>query len=207
MLDLVLSGVVITSVEEKGPGRCATRASWCFMVSHLITAGRGSSIGSVSAWHASSPEFNPYVRHMKTFLRPFSHFRCFQRTAQCQLLAKECALSTGKLPRRLAQEQCGKGNWPRPKWPKMCWRAVKQKSNQSVWAASWQNNKLACAPSEDSDQPGHPTQSDQSSLTAWRNLGSLATHWAHSEDSDQRLIWVFAGRTCQYVGFVTRRLI
>ena len=38
-----------------------------------------------------------------------------------------------------------------------------------------------------------------SSLSAWRNLGSLATHWAHSEDSDQtermpRLIWVFAGR-------------
>ena len=43
-------------------------------------------------------------------------------------------------------------------------------------------------------------QSEQSSLSAWRNLGSLATHWAHSEDSDQtrqmpRLIWVFAGRT------------
>ena len=39
----------------------------------------------------------------------------------------------------------------------------------------------------------------ESSLSAWRKLGSLATHWAHSEDSDQtgrmpRLIWVFAGR-------------
>ena len=38
------------------------------------------------------------------------------------------------------------------------------------------------------------------SLSAWRKLGSLATQWAHSEDSDQtgrmpRLIWVFAGRT------------
>ena len=38
------------------------------------------------------------------------------------------------------------------------------------------------------------------SLPAWRKLSSLATHWAHSEDSDQtgrmlRLIWVFAGRT------------
>ena len=34
----------------------------------------------------------------------------------------------------------------------------------------------------------------------WRKLGSLATHWAHSEDSGQtgrmpRLIWVFDGRT------------
>ena len=40
----------------------------------------------------------------------------------------------------------------------------------------------------------------ESSLSAWRKLGSLATHWAQSEDSDQtgrmpRLIWVFAGRT------------
>ena len=45
-----------------------------------------------------------------------------------------------------------------------------------------------------------------------KKLGSLATHWVHSEDSDQtgrmpRLIWVFTGRTCQYVGFVMRRLI
>ena len=29
------------------------------------------------------------------------------------------------------------------------------------------------------------TQSDQSSLSAWRKLGSLATHWADSDDSDQ----------------------
>ena len=40
----------------------------------------------------------------------------------------------------------------------------------------------------------------ESSLSAWRKLGSLATHWVHSEDSDQtgrmpRLIWVFTGRT------------
>ena len=51
----------------------------------------------------------------------------------------------------------------------------------------------------------------ESSLSAWKKLESLATHWAHSEDSDQigrmpRLIWVFAGRTCHFVGFVTRRL-
>ena len=42
----------------------------------------------------------------------------------------------------------------------------------------------------------------ESSLSAWRKLGSLATHWAHSEDADQtrqmprlRLIWVFTGHT------------
>ena len=40
----------------------------------------------------------------------------------------------------------------------------------------------------------------ESSLSAWRNLGPLATHWEQREDSDQtgwmpRLIWVFAGPT------------
>ena len=49
------------------------------------------------------------------------------------------------------------------------------------------------------------------SLYVWRNLGSLATHWAHGEDSDQtgrmrRLIWVFAGRTGHFVDFVMRWL-
>ena len=40
----------------------------------------------------------------------------------------------------------------------------------------------------------------ETSQSAWRKLGFLATHWAHSEDSDQTgrmpgLIWVFAGCT------------
>ena len=43
----------------------------------------------------------------------------------------------------------------------------------------------------------HPVWSE-SSLSAWRKVGSLATHWTHSEGSDQtgrmpRLIWVFVG--------------
>ena len=43
---------------------------------------------------------------MKKFLRPFSLFRWFKKSS-CQLLAKNVSLCTGKLPRRLAQEQCG----------------------------------------------------------------------------------------------------
>ena len=40
----------------------------------------------------------------------------------------------------------------------------------------------------------------ESLLSAWRKLGSLATHWVHSEDSDHTghspsLIWVFARHT------------
>ena len=47
---------------------------------------------------------------------------------------------------------------------------------------------------------GIPPVWSGSSLSTRRKLGSLATHWAHSEDSDQtgrmpRLIWVFAGHT------------
>ena len=56
-------------------------------------------------------------------------FRWFKK--RCQLLAKECALSICKLPRRLVQEQCGYVNWPRPKWPKMCWRAVKTETKHA----------------------------------------------------------------------------
>ena len=51
----------------------------------------------------------------------------------------------------------------------------------------------------------------ESSLSAWRKIGSLATHWAYSEDSDQtgwmaRLICVFAELTCNFVGFVMQWL-
>ena len=77
-----------------------------------------------------------------------------------------------------------------------------------IWAVTWQNQQNECVPSE---LISAPAQSDQSSLSAWRKLGSLATHWAHSEYSDQtgwmsRLIWVFAGRT-HFVGFVVSWLI
>ena len=55
-------------------------------------------------------------------------------------------------------------------------------------------------------------QSDQSSLSAWRNFASLAIQNASSEDSDQtarmrRLIWIFAGRTCPKLRFLTLRPI
>ena len=77
------------------------------------------------------------------------------------------------------------------------------------WAATWQNQQNECAPSEDSDQPRHPPSLislgirpvwSESSLSAWRKLGSLATQKAHIKASVQtgrmpKLIWVFAGRT------------
>ena len=45
-----------------------------------------------------------------------------------------------------------------------------------------------------------------------KKLGSLATHLVYVEGFDQigripKLIWVFAGRTCHFVGFVVEQLI
>ena len=67
-----------------------------------------------------------------------------------------------------------------------------------------------CAPSEDSAWAS--TQSDQRLRCPHEDILDIATHWAHSEDSDQtgrrpRLIWVFAGRTSHFVGFVMHWLI
>ena len=83
--------------------------------------------------------------------------------------------------------------------------------NQSTNQSHLMTKPTKCAPSEDLDQPGRPPVWSEFSLSAWRKLGSLAIYWAHSEDSDQtrrmsRLIWVFAGRTCHFVGFVMRWL-
>ena len=47
-----------------------------------------------------------------------------------------------------------------------------------IWAASWQNQQSGI----------HPVWSE-SSLSAWRNLGALATHWAHSEDWSDSFCW------------------
>ena len=61
-------------------------------------------------------------------------------------------------------------------------------------------NKMCVRPAKTQISLGIRPDWSESLLSAWKKLGSLATHWAHSEDSDQtgrmpRLIWVFAGRT------------
>ena len=69
-----------------------------------------------------------------------------------------------------------------------------------IWAASWQNVQNGMCAQRRLRSALASTQFDQSSLSAWAKLGSLAIHWVHCEGSDQtgrmpRLIWVFAGRT------------
>ena len=68
----------------------------------------------ISAWHASGPEFDLHVRHIlswrlghetnSTAILPLPLIQEEQLSVTGEI---KCALSTGKLPRRLAQEQCG----------------------------------------------------------------------------------------------------
>ena len=73
-------------------------------------------------------------------------------------------------------------------------------------------NKVTVRPAKTQISLGIRGVWPESSLSAWRKLGSLATHWAHSEDSDQtwrmpRLIWVFAGCTLILLFFFILRLM
>ena len=45
--------------------------------------------------------------------------------------------------------------------------------------------KMACAPNEDSNQPGYPPSPIKVFAIRMKKLRSLATQWAHSEDSNQ----------------------
>ena len=92
----------VSCIPESG---CCSYLSLCF-------TRHGSSVGSVSAWLASGPEFDPHVRPI--LLWRLGHEKISTAILPLPLIqekhlsvtAKECALSTGKLPRRLAQEQC-----------------------------------------------------------------------------------------------------
>ena len=74
------------------------------------------------------------------------------------------------------------------------------KSNNAYEPRYDKTNKMSVRPAKSQISLGIRPVWSESSLSARRKLGSLATHWAHSEDSDQfgrmpRLIWVFARRT------------
>ena len=73
-------------------------------------------------------------------------------------------------------------------------------------------NKVTVRPAKTQISLGIRPVWSESSLCAWWVAKDPSFLHADSEDSDQtgrmpRLIWVFAGRTCHFVGFVMRRLI
>ena len=73
------------------------------------------------------------------------------------------------------------------------------KVRSSIWTLHDKMNRMICAPRETQISLGICPVWPESSLSAWRKHGPLATNRAHSKDSDQtgrmpRLIWVFAER-------------
>ena len=91
----------------------------------------------------------------------------------------------------------------------------------NTWAATWQNQQIECAPSEDSDQPGYPpcliNVFAVRTKKAWiinyqlNAQRSLWSDWAdaqadlspHQTGRMPRLIWVFAGRTVIFCWFLS----
>ena len=81
-----------------------------------------------------------------------------------------------------------------------------------IWAATWQNQQSACAPSEDSDQPGHPPS------LIWVFAVRMKKSWVRSYPlRAQRRLWsdcaVTQADLClrwahsHFVSFVMSRLI
>ena len=89
---------------------------------------------------------------------------------------------------------------------------IQVKYMNGILASLDKTNKTSCAPSKDSDQPGHPPSLIR--VFAVHSIGSYSPSFLHadSKDSDQtgqmpRLIHVFARRKCHFVGFVMHWLI
>ena len=84
----------------------------CRVYPHEST-GRGSSIGSEFAWHASGPEFDPHVRHILSWRLGHENISTailpllLNQEEQLSVTGERMCTKTGKLPRRLAQEKCG----------------------------------------------------------------------------------------------------
>ena len=72
-----------------------------------------------------------------------------------------------------------------------------------IWATTWQKpTKWVCAQRR-LRSAWASILSDQSSLSPWRKLGFLATHWAHSQDCGRTLIllvlsWLVRGQ-CNFL--------
>ena len=80
------------------------------------------------------------------------------------------------------------------------------------WAATWQNQQSECAPSEDSDQPGHPPSLIRFFAVRMKKAWALSyplsaqrrlwSDWADAQ-ADLSLRWAHS----HFVGFVMSRLI
>ena len=73
-------------------------------LSHCQKAGRGSSTGSVSAWHANGPGFDPHVRHILSWR--LGHANISTAILPLPLIQEEQLSVTGE---RLCTKYCLEG--------------------------------------------------------------------------------------------------
>ena len=107
----------------------------------------------------------------------------------------------------------GDGNWPFIKlflWMKQV--CCQNENWIKIWATAWQNRQYDARPAKIQTSLGIRLVWSETLLCAlWVAKGPMLFH-AVNEYSEQsgrtyRLIWVFAGRTCHFVGIGTMRLI
>ena len=72
-------------LSAQKPGACGNES---------LRFGRGSSIGRVSAWHASSPELDPHVRHILSWR--FGHENISTAILPLPLIQEEQLSVTGE---------------------------------------------------------------------------------------------------------------
>ena len=109
--------------------------------------------------------------------------------------ASSCVLASGKLRLRISRGTSS--DFTASSW------GIKE----IIEMVRAKTNKMTCAPSKDSDQPGQPPVWWKSSLCILWVAKDPVLVYGDSEDSDQtgrmpRLIRVFAGCTDHFVGFV-----
>ena len=74
-------------------------------------------------------------------------------------------------------------NYPHDRFFNMSPTAILESNNPAIkWVRAWQNQHNDLCPQRKLRSAWASAQSDQSSLSPWRNLASLATHWVHRED-------------------------
>ena len=72
----------------------------------------------------------------------------------------------------------------RLKWVEVCWILDWFDVVEPKWAATWQNQESECAPSEDSDQPGH-----QPSLIRVFAVHLMCSYGPKLSSCGQRILW------------------
>ena len=173
-------------------------------------------------WNYWAFEYYNFTRKLHCFDGTNIYSGCFQAVFRCfgnslQYFSKVRSVFVLSAPCFVCQITCdthgdahfthGLGMLSLDNWSKLIVHIVGH-----IWAALWQNQQCGCAPSEDSDQPGHPPSlitvfavcSMGSSGSKLSSCGQqrLWSDWADAQ-ADLSLRWAHS----HFVGFVTRWLI